>query len=1220
MTRRKITVDGPSDNRRAQTGSTLDQPSIPIDALLPFDDEAAGNQQAATPVPFPTQAPNEVTANLIGVDVQRISELASFFWFLPASAIRLAVSIVFLQILIGWQSLVAGLLGWSITIPINIVVSRRYGNLQHDLMKARDAKLASITETLKNIRQIKFAALESQAQENITAERTEELSIQWKLYLYQIYLFGLLIAGPVLLSAAALITYISLHGNIVPSIAFTTIAVLSQMEFTLAIVPGMVTQVMNGWVSLCRIEEYLSSPEQKQPSIDYEQIVFEHASLAWPSSIQDKAVDDGFVLHDIHVAFPSKQLSIISGPTGSGKSLLLAGILGESTMTSGLLKCPRKGGPNTFFENSTSSKDWIIDSAMAFVAQNPWIDDGTIQTNIIFGLPHDRSRYEKTLLACALEEDLRVLPSGDQTATGANGINLSGGQRWRVAFARALYSRAGILVLDDILSSVDARVAQQLFNAALTGELGSGRTRILVTHHTSLCEPSAQYLVRLRDGRVEYAGTKDDTHQQREVNVTVDFTDVIEHSRDQIQHSDKDGVGMNGRMDSDDNNNAQSNELLGKHDSRGDVFFSGEDRAKGRLKWELFQGYLSSSGGLTPWILAVSGFLTAMGLELLRTWWISQWTQPASPTNRILHQQTYQYFHSEEMVHQNTSAATGLNLGIYIILSLLTIALGMIKYIWIFIACIRASEAMFDKVLSQILTARMRWLDTVPVGRILNRFTTDFSVADSRIANNIAELLYTSVELVGITITGAIVSPIIIAIALISVWLAAMIGKRYLAGAREVKRLEAITRSPILETMERVQSGIATIRAFEMQEHYTDLMHRHIDRNTTALMHIWLFNQWMSFRLNMLATAVAVLLSTAIVLSKSSNVSLAGFALAFALRYNDAIIWVIRYYAIIEMDLNSVERISEYASIPTEDQEGTVPPAAWPSEGRIEISDLVATYDNDLPPVLKGVSFVAEKQLVAIIGRTGAGKSSLILAILRLLEIQQGTIFIDGVNIADIRIQTLRSRLAIIPQDPVLLSGTLRSNLDPENKHSDQDIHHALEKVNLVATRDDSSSSSSSSKIDRGSNTDPTSSYTESPRKSSISSPNTSGFFNNLSSPISSGGQNLSQGQRQLLRLAGAFLTHPKILILDEPTSAVDSATDKIIHALIEEGFRDSTVLVIAHRLSTIVGFEKIMVMRDGTIVESGTAKELLEANGEFTRMVERTRETAQLKEMVASP
>lgn len=588
------------------------------DAFKYPDGEAAMAPQDAISDNNPRHTPGEITSNLIGVDVQRISELTSFFWFLPASAIRLVVSVVFLYQLIGWESLLAGVLAWSITVPVNMLVSRRYSLLQHDLMQSRDRKLGTITETLKSIRQIKSSALESRFQSRIKAERVDELAIQWRIYLYQTTLFGLLISGPVLLSTASLLVYVYLNGNIRPSIAFTTIAVLSQMEFTLAIIPEMLTQAMDGWISVRRVEEYLESLEKRASSFDCQNVVFEHASVAWPSDADEgKDLKDRFQLRELNLEFPSRQLSVISGPTGSGKSLLLAAILGEAKVICGTFKAPQYKSASVHLKEYTRQSQWIDESATAFVAQNPWIDDGTIQANILFGLPYKQYRYSETLAACTLDSDMHALPDGDLTLVGTNGVNLSGGQRWRVGLARALYSRAGILILDDILSSVDTAVAQRLFDRALTGKLSSGRTIILATHHSDLCEPRAAYIVRLRNGEVEYAGLNEnmDTHPKSEAGNDQALVYRTLSGRSRRSNIIGEGCAEDGV---DPQSKVRSNKDDVGNGKEGRRFIEEEERGKGSLKWNLYKRYLYSTGGLTLWLLAVFGFLGAMSLELLR--------------------------------------------------------------------------------------------------------------------------------------------------------------------------------------------------------------------------------------------------------------------------------------------------------------------------------------------------------------------------------------------------------------------------------------------------------------------------------------------------------------------------------------------------------------------------------------------------------------------------
>ena len=384
-------------------------------------------------------------------------------------------------------------------------------------------------------------------------------------------------------------------------------------------------------------------------------------------------------------------------------------------------------------------------------------------------------------------------------------------------------------------------------------------------------------------------------------------------------------------------------------------------------------------------------------------------------------------------------------------------------------------------------------------------------------------------------------------------------------------------------------------------------MFEKVDAHASAFWHIWLFNRWMSLRLNIIGASFAIVIAALVVASKTIDASLAGFALSFALQYTSAIIWTLRSYAGLEMEMNATERVIEYTGIPIEDQTGSSPPAAWPTEGRLEVHDLVAGYAPELPPVLKGLSFTVEKnQRVGVVGRTGAGKSSLTLALFRFLSAREGQILIDGIDISQINLHDLRSRLAIIPQDPVLFSGTVRSNLDAFNEHTDAELRDALERVHLIrntglASRDEVVAESSAS----GSAATATAADTN------------TNIFQSLGSKISEGGLNLSQGQRQLLCLARAIVSRPKIMVLDEATSAVDMATDVLIQRSIREEFGDSTLLVIAHRLSTIADFDKILVMSEGRAVEFESPRELLRRRGVFYEMVGQSGERERLEEII---
>jgi ABC-type multidrug transport system fused ATPase/permease subunit len=569
------------------------------------------------------QKSRQSTINLVGVDSKRVSDFACYAYIFPGVVTKLTVSMCFLYTLIGGKALLAGLLTFALSVPFNIFVSKRYNALQGDLMKLRDQKMAVVTEALQGIRQIKFSALERQWQAKIGVKRSQELAVLWKIWQYETALISLWIFGPVMLSAVSLTVYSYIHGDLSPSIAFTTIAIFSQIEGTLAIVPELTTEALDAWVSINRIEKYLDAPEKVDCTVPSDAVSFENASIAWPSDSQEEDADR-FILKDINLRFPNKQLSVISGKTGSGKSLLLAAILGEVDKISGVIKVPKAPLLQDRFDHQATKGDWIIDSAIAFVAQIPWIENATIKDNVLFGLPFDAGRYKKVVSVCALEKDLEMLEDGELTEIGANGINLSGGQRWRVSFARALYSRAGILVLDDIFSALDAHVGRQLFEEALTGELGVGRTRILVTHHVGLCLPRSNYTVLLGEGTVEHAGFVEDLQR------TGSLEQILQQEKSEVKEVLEDDDLLN--VDEPDGD--VLTRVLSKRSAHSALvddggadkkpkpqpkkFTEDEKRETGSIKFDLYKEYISTSGGIKLWGPLCVLFVGYMGLILGR--------------------------------------------------------------------------------------------------------------------------------------------------------------------------------------------------------------------------------------------------------------------------------------------------------------------------------------------------------------------------------------------------------------------------------------------------------------------------------------------------------------------------------------------------------------------------------------------------------------------------
>lgn len=567
------------------------------------------------------QKSRQSTINLVGVDTKRVTDFASFSYIFPGVVCKLAVSMTFLNRLIGWESLLSGLAVSVLITPLNIYCSKKYSDAQGDLMKARDQKMGVVTEALQGIRQIKFSALERQWQAKIGEKRSQELSTQRKVFMFDTVLISIWILGPVMLSAVSLAVYAVLHDDLSPSVAFTTIAVFGAIEMTLAVIPELTTVALDAWVSVNRIETYLNGPDKEENTVSSDRVEFEDASIAWPAESQEED-PDRYILKDISLRFPNKELSIISGKTGTGKSLLLASILGEADKVSGTIKVPRAASVDERFDHKATRGNWIIDNSIAFVAQIPWIENATIRDNILFGLPFDSGRYQQTLSACALEKDLDMLPDGELTDIGANGINLSGGQRWRVSFARALYSRAGILVLDDIFSAVDAHVGRHLFEEALTGGLGEGRTRILVTHHVGLCLPKTKYTVVLGNGTVEHAGSVEDLRRRGSL-AEILKQEEDEHDKEEQEArknagGDGNPLGKELSRRSDQSAKIDDGELDGKGKSKPKKFTEEEKRESGKIKIGIYKEYLKTSGGIWFWLPLLSLYAGYMGLILIR--------------------------------------------------------------------------------------------------------------------------------------------------------------------------------------------------------------------------------------------------------------------------------------------------------------------------------------------------------------------------------------------------------------------------------------------------------------------------------------------------------------------------------------------------------------------------------------------------------------------------
>ncbi|KID89813.1 ABC transporter, transmembrane domain, type 1 [Metarhizium guizhouense ARSEF 977] len=1158
----------------------------------------------------------QAIVNLVGVDTKHIADFAMMQLFIISSIGKLLVYSGYLVKLIGWIPFGAGILAWSLVLPANTIAAKFYLKAETRLMKNRDNKLAVINEALLGMRQIKFSALEAQWENKILEMREIEISSLKDVFKADSMLFFSWVASPILLAAASLAVYAVVNGMLAPSVAFVSIGVFKSLEVSLSALPELLTGGIDTLVSVRRIDKYLKGPEMKNILTEGHDVAFDNATIAWP--VDDELPDDDrFILTNVNLSFPAGELSVISGKTGSGKSLVLNALLGESDLLEGNIYVPRTVPPLERHDGKAHPGNWILPGAVAYVGQNPWLESASLRDNILFGLPFIESRYNTVLDVCALKRDIEILNDGDKTELGANGINLSGGQKWRLTLARAIYSRAEILIMDDIFSAVDAHVGRQIFERCISGPICKGRTRILVTHHVALVEPITKYLVELGEGTVLHAGLTSDlaedgtlelikSHEQTQLEV------YVEDTTDGATAVNSEAVSVEEAVDLEESENA-----LHKVPSQtAKKFVEDEARAKGNVKARVYGTFLSSSGGWFFWGVCVLLFIAFEAGNLGRNWWVRIWTGAseehtfvnASREHGMVYGLSYEHstLHSASASRLVTyseehSHTLSYYLWIYVAIATASGIVGTLRFVWSFIMSIKAARTLFRRILFTVLRTRLRWLDTVPVGRVLNRLTADFDIIDNRITMDLGFMFWRVLGLMGVCVAALLVSTLMLPLALVLLFVASFIAVRFLTGARPVKRIESNAKSPVFELFNSSLSGVSTLRAFKKTQTYVSQMHSYLDNWDTISVHIWTLNRWLGFRMALIGTVFTTMVGAIVVGSSFVNAAMAGFTLSFALDFSGNMLMAIRGYASLELDMNAAERVIEYTEVETEDLGGEIPPASWPTTGTMEVKDLVVSYADDLPPVLKGISFdVKNNERIGVIGRTGAGKSSLTLALFRFLEARSGQVFIDGIDISKIRLHDLRSRLAIIPQDPVLFSGTVRSNLDPFDDHTDDELNECLSRVHLVdsapATPANEASSTAGSTI----------------------APKNTNIFRDLSSGISESGGNLSQGQRQLLCIARAIVSRPKVMVLDEATSAVDMATDALIQRSIREEFTDSTLIVIAHRLSTIADFDRILVLSEGTVAEFGSPRELWETEGSIFRdLCEHSGEKAKLKEVI---
>ncbi|KAH9820759.1 P-loop containing nucleoside triphosphate hydrolase protein [Melampsora americana] len=1066
-------------------------------------------------------------SNLMGGDAYIVAERFWGFAAVVTSPLKLALSLIFLYKLLG----ISALLGSSM---VALAYLLNWPLIKFDVMQMRRSNAKYL-----------WAGRVEEA-------RRLELKLRVKQMLLSTVISFIWIWVPTAILLVSFWSLTTLFGRpLTVSIAFTSISLFAQLQGALRALPNQITSWLRAYVSVKRIEDFLAEEDVPQwvcgindtsrVSVAPGQINFcDEAIFAWSSQADD------FRIGPLSLSLPAGRLTLVTGPTGSGKSTFLAAILGEIGCVEGRVEVEKAGG------------------ALAYASQSPWLESMSIRDNILFETAWDKSRYEYVIDACALRQDLAIFPHGDLTEIGEKGISLSGGQKARIALARALYSSAKTVLLDDPLAAVDMFTARKLVDDGLRSSLLKDRTVVLVTHHIRLCRSAADFIIELRDGKVVYAGPPSGFEQSpaEEVDDTV--------SADQ----DSEEVSGNETINTASLKNAVAS---GGESTGANNLIEPEKRSEGRVTGYTYRTYFRAAG-FRYWfflvILVVYTRLSAFAVQwALKTWGeaypgkviaLFNWPDPTSG------------FPSPDLdVHPwlNLYLMISINSGLVILLGL---CVGN------FIA-LKASKNLFSAMLIRVVRAPTRWSDMNFTGRILNRFVSDIDTVDFSLQGT-AEGAIRGV--IGFLVSLGIVIwvvPSFTPLAILIAWLYIRLGPAYVKVARDLRRLESVSRSPMFQNFSNLLHGIQSIRAYAAEARYQNLFYKACDTFQTMDHHYWLANFWLMWRYDCLGSVV-VFLTTIFALVSGVDEGYAAISVVQAEMFASATRALVSVFAQVELDFNAIERVTEYLKIPQEAPaiiEDARPPAYWPSDSAgLIVEGLVVRYAPHLPAALNGLSFdIAPNQKVGVVGRTGSGKSTLAMSLLRIIEAEEGKIILDGIDVCRIGLEDLRTRITIVSQDVTLFEGSVRTNLDPLNLHSDEEMWEVLRKCNLASTRSEVLVEAAD---DGGA------------------------LIEGLDMRLSEGGKSFSAGQRQLLALARAMLRESKMVIMDEATSSIDLVTDDKIQSTIRECMKSSMVITIAHRLLTVIDYDKIIVLEEGKIIEFDTPKNLLERkDGHFRKLCE---------------
>eukprot|EP00123_Amoebidium_parasiticum_P018424 comp24199_c0_seq1/m.44437 comp24199_c0_seq1/g.44437 ORF comp24199_c0_seq1/g.44437 comp24199_c0_seq1/m.44437 type:complete len:1466 (-) comp24199_c0_seq1:528-4925(-) len=1061
----------------------------------------------------------EIT-NLMAVDAQRLMDLTTYLQVVWSGPFQIALALYFLYDCMG-PAIFAGVGVMVVLLPLNAVVANFMSKLQKSLMKKKDERMVVVNETMGGIKVIKLYAWERPFLQKLMQARSSEL----KTLAYTMYAdagLGIMwTAAPFLVSLATFATYV-LQGNVLTAEkAFVALALFNLLQFPIVMLPMVIGSLVQAGVSIGRVTKFLQADELDLESIHkaedkngvyvgkWGEVAVQNTTFKW-----DK--DQPPALKNITLSLAPGSLTAVVGRVGCGKSSLCSALMGNLVKERGEVR---------------------VNGRFAYVAQQAWIQNATVRDNILFGRAYEERRYRQVVEACALQPDLAILPAGDMTEIGEKGINLSGGQKQRIAMARAVYQDCDIYVLDDPLSAVDPHVATHMFEKVL-GPRGllKDKTRLLVTHRID-CLPKCNRIVVLKDGSVSEQGTYDELKEAGGAFAAFLDEYMTEHQDQKTETGE--GEGVRERKMSKE---GVVEVVVAKKDTGDAKLVEEEGMEAGGITWHTLSTYLGHVGWHTVTSLVL--FVTVgQAAQLLTNVWLSVWASRSASSPETVQARAFYY------------------LGVYCALGVAYAVASLLVNFILTYGGIRASRRLHNDMLQRVMRAPMSFFDTTPLGRIVNRFSKDMYTIDQAIPESLRSWLSCLVPVFGSLVVIGLSTPLFLVTVGPLLVLYMIIQRVYVATSRQLKRLDSTSRSPIFSHFGETLSGTTTILAFGAQDRFMRTNMDRLDANAVAYYASVASNRWLAVRLELIGNLLVLFAALFAALARGKiDPAFVGLSVSYALGITQELNWVVRMTSELETNIVAVERVAEYTEVAQEAPAvipSNRPPPSWPTQGTVAFNKYSTRYRPGLDLVLKDINCdIRPGEKVGIVGRTGAGKSSLSLALFRLIEAAQGAIVIDGINIASMGLEDLRSHLTIIPQDPVLFSGTIRSNLDPFGQYDDHALWSVLDQCHLAT-------------------------YV---RQQELG----------LECVVAENGENLSVGQRQLLCLGRALLRKTKILVLDEATAAVDLETDECIQTTIREQFADCTVLTIAHRLTTIMDCDRVMVLSDGRVVEFDSPPTLL--------------------------